>query len=74
MSLLAQFETFKDNARIVFNDKFMGDDGAKELARFIADHRKIEALEIKSNDISAEGFKDIFEALTRNTTLKQLII
>mgnify|MGYP000851053606 FL=1 len=53
MSLLAQFETFKDNARIVFNDKFMGDDGAKELARFIADHRKIEALEIKSNDISA---------------------
>lgn len=74
MSLLAQFENFRDSARVVFNDKFMGDEGARELAKFIADHRKIEMLEIKSNDISAEGFKDIFEALTRNASLRQLVI
>lgn len=74
MSLQSQFENFKDNARVVFNDRFIGDQGAHELAKFIADHRKIEVLEIKSNDISAEGFRDIFEALTRNPNLKQLII
>lgn len=44
------------------------------MARFLAEHRKIEVLEVKSNDISAEGFKDVFEALTRNPNLKQLII
>jgi hypothetical protein len=44
------------------------------LAKFISDHRKVEVLEIKSNDISAEGFKDIFQALTLNPPLKQLII
>ncbi len=74
MSLQAQFENFKDNARVVFNDRFIGDPGAKELAKFIADHRKVEVLEIKSNDISADGFRDVFEALTRNPNFKQLII
>ncbi len=29
MSLLSQFENFKDSAKIVFNDRFIGDDGAK---------------------------------------------
>lgn len=53
MSLAAQFENFKDNARVVFNDRFIGDEGAKDLAKFIAEHRRIEVLEIKSNDISA---------------------
>lgn len=41
MSLLSQFENFKDNVKFVFNDKFIGDEGAKELARFVADHRKL---------------------------------
>lgn len=74
MSLLSQFENFKDNFKFVFNDRFIGDEGAAELARFLADHRKIQVLEIKSNDISAEGFKLIFQALTRNPNLKQLVI
>lgn len=74
MSLASQLDAFRDNARVVFNDRFIGDEGAKELARFIAEHRRVEVLEIKSNDISAEGFKDIFEALTRNSSLRQLII
>lgn len=60
MSFQSQFEAFKDNVRVVFNDRFMGDQGAAELARFLSDHRKVEVLEIKSNDISAEGFKQIF--------------
>lgn len=29
MSFHSQFEQFKDKARIVFNDRFMGDQGAK---------------------------------------------
>ena len=74
MSFASQFENFRDSVRIVFNDRFIGDDGAKELARFIADHRKVQALEIKSNDISSDGFKDIFQSLTKNANLKQLII
>jgi hypothetical protein len=41
MSFASQFENFRDNVRIVFNDRFIGDDGAKELARFLADHRKV---------------------------------
>jgi len=41
MSLLSQFENFKDNAKLVFNDRFIGDEGAAELARFLAEHRKI---------------------------------
>lgn len=41
MSFLSQFEAFRDNARIVFNDRFMGDDGAKELAKFLSEHKKV---------------------------------
>jgi Ran GTPase-activating protein (RanGAP) involved in mRNA processing and transport len=74
MSQQSQFDSFKDNARVVFNDRFIGDQGAQELAKFLSDHRKVEVLEIKSNDISADGFKEIFNALTRNPNLKQLII
>ena len=41
MSLLSQFENFKDNAKLVFNYRFIGDEGAAELARFLAEHRNI---------------------------------
>lgn len=58
----------------MFNDRFIGDAGAQELGVFLAEHRKMEVVEIKSNDISAVGFKDIFQALTRNVNLRQLII
>ena len=32
----------------------------------------MEVLEIKSNDISSEGFQEIFSALSRNINLRQL--
>lgn len=35
MSFQTLFESFRDKARIVINDRFMGDDGAKELANFL---------------------------------------
>jgi Ran GTPase-activating protein (RanGAP) involved in mRNA processing and transport len=38
------------------------------------EHRKLESLEIKSNDISAEGFKELFQALKRNPNLRQLVL
>lgn len=44
MSFLPQFENFKDNVRIVFNDRFMGNDGARELAKFLSAHKKVEIL------------------------------
>ena len=45
------------------NDKFLGDEGAARLAEFLDSHGKVEALEIKSNDIGPEGFQLIFQAL-----------
>lgn len=44
MSFYSQFENFKDSVRVVFNDRFIGDEGAKELAKFIMEHRRIEVL------------------------------
>jgi myosin heavy subunit len=32
----SQFESFRDSVRVVFNDRFMGDQGAQELAVFLA--------------------------------------
>ncbi len=34
----------------------------------------MESVEIKTNDISSEGFVDIFKALQRNPQLRQLIV
>lgn len=56
MSFSSAFEMFKDSARVVLNDRFMGDDGARELAAFLSSHGRVESLEIKSNDISSTGF------------------
>ena len=74
MSLASQLEPFRDSLRVVFNDRFIGDEGARELARFLGEHRRVEVLEIKSNDIGSDGFQEIFSALTRNVNLRQLII
>ena len=41
MSLQTQLEAFRNNSRLVYNDRFIGDQGAQELASFIADHRSI---------------------------------
>ncbi len=41
MSILSHLEPFKDNVRVVLNDRFMGDNGSKELAKFLSDHKKI---------------------------------
>ena len=60
MSFSTAFDMFKESSRIVFNDRFMGDEGAKELAQFLSSHGRVESLEIKSNDISASGFILIF--------------
>ena len=35
MSFQTLFESFRDKARIVINDRFMGDDGSRELASFL---------------------------------------
>ena len=53
MSIASQLEPLKDSLRVVFNDRFIGDQGAKDLARFLAEHRRVEVLEIKSNDIGS---------------------
>ena len=50
------YDQFKDSARVTLNDKFIGDQGCSKLAEFIASHRRIESLEIKSNDIGPAGF------------------
>jgi|JI9StandDraft_1071089.scaffolds.fasta_scaffold1506943_1 Ran GTPase-activating protein (RanGAP) involved in mRNA processing and transport len=57
------YDQFKDSARVTLNDKFIGDQGCSKLAEFIASHRRIESLEIKSNDIGPAGFQMIFRAL-----------
>ena len=44
MSFYSQFENFRDSVRIVFNDRFMEDQGAKDLATFLVEHRRIEVL------------------------------
>jgi len=36
MSLLSQFENFRDSSKLVYNDHFIGDEGAKQLAKFIS--------------------------------------
>lgn len=74
MSFQSQFEVFRNNSRVVFNDRFIGDQGAHELSVFLKEHRKVESLEIKSNDISPIGFIEIFEALKSNPGLRQLNI
>lgn len=48
----------------------MGDPGASELARFLNNHQRVVSLEIKSNDISPEGFILVFKALQSNPTIK----
>ena len=68
------FEHFKDSARITLNDKFLGDEKCPQLAEFLAAHKRVEALEVKSNDIGPKGFKLIFEALTQNPNLRYLVL
>lgn len=68
------YDQFKDSARVTLNDKFIGDEGCAKLAEFISTHRRIEALEIKSNDIGPVGFRMIFKALADNPNLRYLIL
>lgn len=35
MSFSKTFDMFKDKARVVINDMYIGDEGAHELARFL---------------------------------------
>lgn len=68
------YDQFKDSAKVTLNDKFIGDDGCAKLADFLAGHRRIEALEIKSNDIGPSGFQTIFRALAENPNLRLLTL
>lgn len=68
------YDQFKDLARVTLNDKFIGDEGCAKLAEFISAHRRIECLEIKSNDIGPTGFQLIFSALADNPNLRYLIL
>lgn len=72
MSISTKLDPLKHQTRITLNDKFIGDSGANELAYFLANHRSVQSLEIKSNDISGDGFIVIFEALGQNPDLKEL--
>ena len=74
MSISTKLDPFKDATLVVLNDKFIGDSGAAELAHFLNNHRNVVSLQIKSNDISGQGFIPVFEALLRNPGLKQLNI
>lgn len=64
---------FRDKARVVLNDLFIGDQGAHELATFLADHGRVESLEVKSNNLTGAGFIEIFKALEKNPNLRQFI-
>ena len=41
MSFSSAFDMFKESARVVINDRFMGDEGAKELANFLTSHGRV---------------------------------
>jgi hypothetical protein len=56
MSFASLFEPLKQSTRIIINDRFIADEGAKELAVFLDNHRRVELLEVKSNEITSEGF------------------
>ena len=44
MSISTKLEQFRNNPRIVLNDKFIGDQGAGQLAYFISSHKGVISL------------------------------
>jgi hypothetical protein len=41
MTFAAMFEPFKQSTRLIINDRFIADEGAKELANFLDSHGKV---------------------------------
>lgn len=74
MSILEWLESFRGAPKVVLNEKYIDNKGAKEVAKFLESHGKVELLELKSNDISGIGFADIFKALLKNVSIRQVII
>lgn len=55
-------------------DMSFGDDGARLLGEFLEKNRQVEALELRGNAISSEGFVNICEGLFGNNSLKSFSV
>lgn len=74
MSLAEFLDQFKETSRVIVNEKYIGDKGAKDLAKFLEAHGKVELLELKHNDITGAGFAEIFKALLKNPGIRQVLL
>ena len=50
-------------SRINLSEQYIGDEGARELARFLRTTQNVKILELKGNNIGPSGIKEIFNAL-----------
>ena len=58
--------------RLILNDMRIGDEGCFILAPFLNKNNAISVLELKGNNITGNGFIEIFQALRNNFKLKVL--
>ena len=55
-------------------DMSFGDDGARLLGEFLDKNKQVEAIELRGNSISSEGFVNICEGLFGNNSLKTISV
>ncbi len=58
--------------RVNLSDMYIGDEGARILSNYLKNNRNLKCLELRGNNITAAGFKEIFAALRGAPYLKIL--
>jgi len=61
--LTSILNSLQNYSRINLSEQYIGDEGARELARFLRTTQNVKILELKGNNIGPSGIKEIFNAL-----------
>jgi len=61
--LTSILNSLNNYSRINLSEQYIGDEGARELARFLRTTQNVKILELKGNNIGPSGIKEIFNAL-----------
>ena len=61
--LTSILNSLNNYSRINLSEQYIGDEGARELAKFLRTTQNVKILELKGNNIGPSGIKEIFNAL-----------
>jgi len=74
LDLKAYLDSHSRNKSLRLADMSFGDDGARVLGEFLDKNKQVEAIELRGNGITSEGFAVIVENLFGNNNIKTISV